>query len=128
MSQIPAIGSFLGCRLHDKQTPARLKVVKRDISRVAEMADAAELAEAAADVTLAPEARLLAKRKCLAAFELCADERRNRPDVDLAKVKGSAVGLDSEESRHPWRYCSIFDWRRNDAVEREVPLVEIDEE
>jgi len=80
------------------------------------------LAEAAADARVAPEARLLAERKCVAAFELSADERRNRPDIDLGRVRASTAGLDSVTWRSPWRYASILDLHHELAVEREEPL------
>ena len=73
------------------QTAARVRAVKSDISKVSRMSDIAELADAAGDVTLAPEARLLAERKCEAAFALATDERRKVRGVEcLESTLGGA--------------------------------------
>jgi len=120
MTQIPTIGTHRGIGLHDHQTPARIKVVKAAIDRVARMSDVLELADFAADARQPPEARMFAASKVAGEYELAAEERRNRPIIDLDRVHATVAGLDSLEWRDPDRYASLLDGPG--GVEREVPL------
>ena len=123
--RIPAAETYLGIEIHDQQSPERVRQVKIELDRVFGITTAEELASYAADVTRAPEARLLASAKCAALFQICADERRNRPSVDLTEVKGSVAGLAVQRWRSPWAYCSLLDvWPPGapGPVRREQPL------
>jgi hypothetical protein len=122
--RIPTVGTHRGIGLHNHQTPARLAVVRGAIDQVADMGDVLALVAFAEDPQQPPEARLLAAHKVAVEFEMAAEQRENRPDVDLIKVAASTAGLDSVKWRSPWRYCSLLDWRHGLAVEREQPLVD----
>jgi hypothetical protein len=119
MTQIPVIATHRGIGLHNSQSAARLKVVRTAIDRVARMSDILELADFAADPRQPPEARLFAASKIAAEYEVCAEERRNRPEVDLAKIGATVAGLDSLEWRSPVVYGTDLE---HGGIEREVPL------
>jgi hypothetical protein len=121
MTPIPVIGSHRGIGIHDCQSPARVRVVKAAIDRVARMSDILELTAFAADSQQPPEARLFAAKKVEVEYEVAAEERRNRPMpiVDLEKVRASVAGLDSVEWRSPVVYGTDLE---HGGIEREVPL------
>src|SRR5262245_33584746 len=104
MTQIPAIDVHLGVDIHDHQSPARIKVVKAAIDRVARTTDILELVAFAANPQQPPEARLFAASKVECEYEVAAEERRNRPMIDLDRVRASVAGLDSLEWRSPVVY------------------------
>jgi len=120
MTQIPTIATHRGIGIHDHQSPARIEIVKRAIDRVALMSDILELADFAADRRQPPEARLFAASKIEVAYEVATEERRNRPIIDLDRVRATVAGLDSLEWRDPDRYASLLDGPG--GVPREVPL------
>jgi hypothetical protein len=91
MTQIPTIATHRGIGIHDDQTPARIKIVKAAIDRVARTSDILELADFAADPQQAPEARMFAANKVEAEYELAAEERRNRPTIDLDRVRATVT-------------------------------------
>jgi hypothetical protein len=74
MTQIPTIATHRGIGIHDHQTPARVKVVKAAIDRVARMSDILELADFAGDPRQPPEARMFAASKIAVEYELAAEE------------------------------------------------------
>jgi hypothetical protein len=119
--RIPIVATHRGIGIHDCQTPARIKVVKAAIDRVARMSDIMELADLAADPQQPPEARLFAASKVEVEYELAAEERRNRPVVDLDRMRASVAGLDSVEWRSPVVYGTDLE---DGGVEREEPLEE----
>jgi hypothetical protein len=119
MTQIPNITSHRGIGIHDHQSPARIRVVKAAIDRVARMSDILELADFAADPQQPPEARLFAANKIEVEYELAAEERRNRPVVDLDHVRASVAGLDSVVWRDPDRYGTLLE---HGGLLREKPL------
>jgi hypothetical protein len=124
MTQIPIIAQHRGIGIHDHQTPARIKVVKAAIDRVARTSDILKLVAFAADAMQPPEARLFAANKVAVEYELAAEERRNRPDVDLDYVRAVAAGLDSIEWRDPDRYGTLLD--AQGGVPREEPLPDLE--
>jgi hypothetical protein len=117
--RIPTIASHRGIGIHDCQSPARIRVVKAAIDRVARMKDVLELADFAAASQQPPEARMFAANKVEVEYELAAEERRNRPIIDLDRVRATVAGLNSRTWRDPDRYASLLD---HDGVEREEPL------
>jgi hypothetical protein len=62
---------------------------------------------------------MFAANKVEVEYELAAEERRNRPIIDLDRVRATIAGLDSLVWRDPDRYASLFD---HGGVEREEPL------
>jgi hypothetical protein len=119
MTQIPTIAVHRGIGIHDHQTPGRIKTVKAAIDRVARMSDIMELVDFAADPQQPPEARLFSANKLEVEYELAAEERRNRPVVDLDKVRASVAGLASVEWRSPVVYGTDLEIG---GVEREERL------
>jgi hypothetical protein len=125
MTQIPTIAAtHRGVGIHDHQTPARIRIVKAAIDRVARMSDIMELVNFAADPQQPPEARMFAANKVEVEYQLSAEERRNRPVVDLDRVRASVAGLDSIEWRSPVVYGTDLE---HGGVERERPLDELEE-
>src|SRR5262245_34731207 len=119
MTQIPVIAVHRGIGIHDCQSPTRIKVVKAAIDRVAPMSDVVELVDFAADPKQPPEARMFAANKVEVEYELAAEERRNRPIVDLDRVRATVAGLDSVEWRSPVVYGTDLE---GGGVPREQPL------
>ena len=120
MSQIFTIATHRGIGIHDCQSPPRIKVVMAAIDRVARMSDILELASFAADPKMPPEARLFAANKVQVEYQVAAEERRNRPIIDLDVVRCTVAGLDSVVWRNPWFFSSLLD--PGDGVPREKPL------
>jgi hypothetical protein len=104
MTQIRTIAVHRGIGIHDCQSPARIKVVKAAIDRASRMTDVLELANFAADSRQPPEARMFAASKIEVEYEVAAEERRNRPIIDLEKVRATVAGLHSLEWRSPEVY------------------------
>jgi hypothetical protein len=119
MTQIPVIAVHRGVGIHDHQSPARIRVVEAAIDRVAQMSDIVELADFAADPQQPPEARMFAANKLEVEQELAAEERRNRPAIDLDRVRATVAGLESVW-RDPGSFCSLLD--ADGGVPREEPL------
>jgi hypothetical protein len=119
MAPIPTIGTHRGIGLHNCQSAARLKVVRTAIDRVARMSDIVELVDFAADPKQPPEARMFAANKVEVEYEVAAEERRNRPVVDLDLVRATVAGLDSLEWRSPVVYGTDLE---DGGVPREEPL------
>jgi hypothetical protein len=107
--EIPTVGTYRGVGLQDQQSKKRLAVVRRAIDRVFEEHDFERLFEIARAVSWPPEARLFAAAKLEAAFQIAADERRERPDIDLARVGAAVPGLNSRRWRDPSHYGSLLD-------------------
>jgi hypothetical protein len=122
--RIPTIAAHRGIGIHDHQTPARIRVVKAAIDRVACMSDILELADFAADPQQPPEARLFAANKVEVEYQLAAEERRNRPIIDLDRVRATVAGLDSVVWRSPWYFASLLDAAA--GVPREEPLRDLE--
>jgi hypothetical protein len=123
--RIPTIASHRGIGIHDHQTPERILVVKAAIDHVARLSDVLELSDFAADPRQPPEARMFAASKIEVEYERSAEERRNRPIIDLQKVRASVAGLNSLVWRDPDRYGSDLEYG---GVAREEPLLDDDEE
>jgi hypothetical protein len=121
MTQIPIVAVHRGIGVHADQPPARIRIVKNAIDRVARMSDIMELVAFCADPQEPPEARLFAANKVEVEYALAAEERRNRPVIDLDRVRASVAGLDSLEWRSPVVYGTDLE---HGGVEREEPLVE----
>jgi len=117
--QIPIIATHRGIGIHNHQKPLRIKIVKAAIDRVARISDILELADFAADPQQPPEARMFAANKVEVEYELAAEERRNRPTIDLDRVRATVAGLDSVVWRDPDRYGTLLE---HGGVLREEPL------
>jgi hypothetical protein len=108
--RIPIVETYRGVGIHNEQSRQRVaSVVKPSVDRVHEEDNPDRLLEIARNVQEPPEARLFAAAKIEAAFELAADERRVRPNVDLTVLKATVAGLNSQGWRDPARFCSLFD-------------------
>ena len=122
--RIPTVAMHRGVGIHADQSPARIRVVKAAIDRVARMSDILELADFAADPQQPPEARLFAANKVEVEYQLAAEERRNRPIIDLDRVRAAVAGLDSVVWRSPWYFASLLDAAA--GVPREEPLRDLE--
>ena len=106
---IPIVETYRGVGIHDAQPAERINaIVKPAIDHAMALTDLDALADFAGDITRAPEARLLAAAKCDAIFRIAVEERRERPPIDLDKVRAAVAGLNSIQWRSPWAYCSIL--------------------
>jgi hypothetical protein len=124
MSQIPTIATHRGIGIHDHQTPERIRIVKAAIDRVAGVSDVLELADFASNPLEPPEARLFAANKVEVEYQVAAEERRNRPIINLDVVRASVAGLDSVMWRSPWYFASLLDAAA--GVPREEPLPDLE--
>lgn len=106
--RIPVAETYRGVGIHDQQDLQRIAQVKADIDTVHGLDDWQQLEKVCADVTIAPEARLLAAAKCEAIFQIAVDERRERPPIDLGFVKATVTGLNSIRWRSNTHYCSVL--------------------
>jgi hypothetical protein len=88
------------------------------------MSDILELDDFAADPQQPPEARLFAANKVEVEYQLAAEERRNRPIIDLDRVRATVAGLDSVVWRSPWYFASLLDAAA--GVPREEPLRDLE--
>jgi hypothetical protein len=119
--KIPIVETYKGVVIHDAQLSARIEgVVKPEIDRVHAMTDPSSLFGFAGDSINCPEARLLAAARCEAAWELAAESREARPDVDLVMLRALTAGLDFVGWRDPFAYTTLLDPRP--AVKRPEPL------
>jgi hypothetical protein len=117
--RIPLSGeSHRGVPLHAGQSPARLKVVRRDIDRAYEL-DVAALLDFAESSANAPEARAFACARLLAQFEAAIETRMARPTVDLPRIRAASAGVTSKRWRSPTHYCSDLDAHDENAIPRE---------
>jgi hypothetical protein len=128
--RIPIVETYRGVGVHDCQPPERVATVKAEIDAVLAMSGVQSLYRYAEAVDRPPECRLLAAAKVEAAFDIAAEERRERPSVDLDRLSACVAGLDSVTWRDPSAYCTLFDPRATHGVEgprpvpRETPLPE----
>jgi hypothetical protein len=114
--QIEIVEVYRGVGIHDCQPPSRIEnVVKPSIDKVYAENDLNVLVAICEDEREPPEARLFAFAKLKAAFEMAVDERRMRPDIDLARAEAFLSALDSEDFRDSHSYGSLFD---HDCVRR----------
>jgi hypothetical protein len=121
--RIPVVGEYRGVGLHDGQPLDRIEtVVKPAIDFVHDLADVHALFDYACEVQHPPEARLFAGAKVEAAWQLCAEQRLQRPDVSLERLRACTAGLNSKNWRDPWHYCSLLDVVPSDVPRREPPL------
>jgi hypothetical protein len=118
---IPTVEVFRGVRLHDQQTPARLRVVRTAIKRVCRLSRPEKLMAYLQDAANPPEARLAAAQRL---EELVAQGRDQRkpPFIDIAHARACVAGLDSRKWRDPVKYCSLLEADYQHAVKRETPL------
>jgi hypothetical protein len=117
---IPICDFHRGIGLHDHQSPARLKVVRKDTDSAFKLTDVNALYAFCADNMKAPEARIFAKLKLIALWNEAAEKRRARPVVDRQKLEAMTNALDSRIWRSPTHYGSDLDPRP--GVLREEPL------
>ena len=125
---MPAVAWHRGCAIQDGQSDARIEHVKRAIDRihVLSLDDAAELITHAGDPANPPESRLYAAARLEALWQLASEERRNRPAIDLDRVRACVAGLASRRWRDSDRFCSLLDIHCERAVKRETPLPDED--
>jgi hypothetical protein len=109
--ELPVALVFKGVEIYALQSPERVEEAKRQITKVIRMQSVESLYDFACNGRFAPEARHLAKRKCL---EFIEQRQRSPIDVDLLQAAtvgierattplGREIGhLDAERSGVPW--------------------------
>ena len=122
----PIVGEYRGVGLHAFQPAERIEdIVKPAIDTVHAMSDLRELAAYAGGMQHPPEARRLAAAKCEAGYSIAVDERRQRPALDMQRVRASVAGL-TRKWMSRTHYRSDLDVRLpqggEDAAKRDVPL------
>lgn len=116
--KIQPVEIYRGVDIQDCQPPARIEaVVKPEIDAVFAMTEVRDLVQYCDDTSKPPEARLLAVAKLKALHQIAADDRTERPNINLEYIDAATVGLDSRSWRSPWYYGSLFD-RPLDPVRR----------
>jgi hypothetical protein len=93
--EIPSNGEYRGVRLHVFQDENRLDAVRHDIDDCYSLDDPAALFAFAGDISRAPEARLLAAARIEALFQVAAERRVSRPDIDRDRLTALVAGLSS---------------------------------
>ena len=110
LGRFPIIETHRGVGIHDFQTPERIEsVVKPAIDAVHAMTGANALFQYARSPMHPPEARLLAAAKLEAMFELAAEHRETRPDIDVDLVRAVVAGLESLDWTDPQCFASLCD-------------------
>jgi hypothetical protein len=105
----PSVGSTRALRCTTANRPERLKVVKRDIDAAAKLTDVGDLFDFAGDPSRAPESRLYAAALVEARWDMAAESRAKRPEINMDRLKTRVAGCDSAQRRNPYFYCSDFD-------------------
>lgn len=106
---IPCPSEHRGVGMHDHQDDERLEVVRKAIDEVLAMESIPSLITALEDVTMPPEARMLAYAGIEAKWRTAAQGRERRPGVDMAYIRACAAGLDSQYWRDPRHYGSLLE-------------------
>ncbi|AWN43481.1 hypothetical protein [Methylobacterium durans] len=120
---IPKVAIYRGVGIHDFQPAERIEaVVKPAIDAVYGISDPTALVAYASQAKNPPEARLFAAARCEAAWQLAAEGRVARPNINIDKLRAIVVGLDSLYWINPNRYTSLLDTFSRDALEREARL------
>lgn len=121
---IPVIGTHRGVPLEDRQSDARLALVRSEIDHVLAMTDARELADWADDAWHSPESRQLAVAMAESIWTVASETRNNRPPIDMDRLRASVAGLGSKTWRSPWLYASLLDF--DGGIARECPLDDLE--
>ena len=125
--EFPTVGTYRGVAIHDFQPDERIEsLVKPAIDRVHSLQDIEQLYSYAVDFQNPPEARLLARAKCEAYFQIAAEERRTRPNIDSEMLRARTAGLNSWTWMSFNYYASSFELNLAPGAKyppkREAPL------
>ena len=127
--QIPIVEDYRGVGLHDQQDSERLAVVRADIDAVFAIGQSLpDLLRWVQTRSKSPESRLLAKALIETHVEMATDQRRARPNVDMAWLNAVVMGLGSVKWRSKSHFCTIVMPRPGppglpeNPVRRPVPL------
>ena len=96
--------------------------MRAEIDHVLGMSDAVALADWADDPVHSPESRQLAVAMAESLWTMAAENRNNRPAIDLDRLRASTAGLGCRRWRDPRRYASLLD--PDGGVLRDRPLDE----
>jgi hypothetical protein len=107
--RFPVAGEHKGVPLFAYQSPERLTAVRAEIDEVLQTNDPHELHAFARDISRSPEARLTAVARIEAIFEVSANHREARPQVNMPNVRAAVAGLGSRRWAHPDLHASLFD-------------------
>ena len=112
MTYFPVVEKYKGLGVFDYQSRERIEMtVRPQIDMIDQIDDVAILYDFAVNAMLCPEARLFARAKIEAVYELRATEHGNRGDTDLTKLRVGCPtgGLLTMKWADPMRYCSLLD-------------------
>lgn len=108
--RIPLVETYRGVGIHDFQPRDRIEAeVKPAIDAVYGMSNSAALAAYLNDRTHPPEARLFALARLEALWQLAAESRELRPQVDMTLIRAMTAGLDSLTWMDPSHYSTVLD-------------------
>jgi hypothetical protein len=108
--RIPIVGHYRGIGLHAYQPQSRIDAtVIPEIDTVLAMEDPYQLFDWSKNVANCPESRELATNKVLVIWELSAENRAVRPNLDLDLVKAVSAGVDSWTWIDDATYSSLLD-------------------
>lgn len=127
--RIPIVEAYRGVGIHDFQPAQRIEeVVKPEIDRVYGMSTAQALVAYVTDPTNPPEARLFAKARCVALWQLAAESREVRPSLSLSMLDAYTAGLDSQRWLDPNFYGTLLEHPgvpgSRTRLQRELPLTD----
>jgi hypothetical protein len=91
--ELPVAETFKGVQVFALQPPERIAEAKRQITEVTGMRAVDRLFAFACDASRAPEARLLAKHKCLASLE-----QRQRRVFDVNALSAATIGIERKST------------------------------
>ena len=121
---IPVVGWHRGVALEDRQSDARLSLVRSEIDHVLAMTDAVALADWADDPDHSPELGSSRSPWSKACGRWPLRQRNNRPPIDMDRLRASTAGLGCRRWRDPRRFCSLLD--PDGGVLREQPIDDLE--
>jgi hypothetical protein len=89
LHELPVEEVYKDVPIYGLQAPERIAEARRQITEVVRMRSVDRLFGFACDASRAPEARQLARYKCLASLE----QRQSRP-IDVVRLEASTVGIE----------------------------------
>jgi hypothetical protein len=108
--KIRTIEEYRMVGIQDCQPQDRIEtVVKPAIDHVMEIQDPLQLYRYLEHAINPPEARLLAHARLTAIFEIAAEDRSARPNIDMERALALVAALNSRRWRWESYYCSMFD-------------------
>jgi hypothetical protein len=123
--EIPTAEVYRGTKIHAFQPAERIATIVRPaIDAVLEMSDCRDLFKHVTNPANPPESKMLAAARCEALWELAAENREPRPDVDLAVIRSCIAGLDCRHLMSRDSYTAVIQPQYPAIMRRERPLTD----